>query len=328
MTQQLTIERTVKIDVEPGTPYLEQYLGAWAMHTPAFQAAIARINAMDIMGHIRAEEAKAQAGGSAGGGGYQMIEGGIAEIEIIGSLTKYQSSLSSNPGMVNLRKSVRQAARDGGVRAIVLKIDSPGGTVKGTDDLARDVQQAASVKPVTAYVDDMAASAAYYIASQAGELVVNASGVVGSIGVYGAIYDWSEHFEQAGVKVHIVKSAEFKGAGHEGTVITADQLAEFKREMMEWHELFVGAVAAGRGVSRETVAGWADGRVHIGEKAREKGLVDKVQSYEQTLAGVRQAIDSDPVRAMAAAAETEESRCQQMRRPPARRSVIRRRRPR
>ena len=266
--------------MNPDIPHIEQYSGAWAMHEPAFLAMVAQVERMDVAAHVQARlDGELQPGREL----FEVVDG-IAVIDIVGTMTKFGSSLSDTPGSVTLRKAVRDAAADDSIRGILLRFDSGGGTVAGTDDLAQEVARAKAVKPVVAYIEDMCASAAYYVASQAGRVVANESAIIGGIGTFMAIRDFSALFDEAGVKVHVIKSGEFKGAGEEGTVITDAQLAEFQRTVDSFGGLFVAAVARGRDMSEKAAKTLADGRVHVGAEAIPLRLIDAVETIDDTMA--------------------------------------------
>lgn len=268
-------------------PHVEQYNGVWAMFAPAFEAIAAQIRRMDLQRHMQAAGAASREDK-----GYTLT-GRVAVIDIVGMLTKYGTSLSGNPGTLRLRNAVRHAVSDPIVSAIMLRIDSPGGTSHGIDDLAADVAAAARRKPVHAFIEDMGASAAYYVASQATRLTANASAVVGSIGTYLVVEDWSAFFDEAGVKVHVVKAGRFKGAGTLGTAIDADQLASFQRFIDQTNETFLAAVAAGRRLSPGAVLELADGDVRIGRHAVAVNLVDAVETWDAALSAAQAAGDKE-----------------------------------
>jgi len=302
----------------PMVPHIEQYLGLWAMHEPGFLALLEQVNGMDLLAHIRSQQqnqVQVQAGqGSTDGraakplGGERVVEplyetvDGVAVIELAGVMVKYASSFSNYAGSVTLRRAVRQAVADAAVNSILLRVDSPGGTVAGTDDLANEVFAAGRAKPVVAFIEDMGASAAYYVASQAGRVLANPSGHVGSIGTYAVVYDYSEEFKKAGVKAHVIRAGRLKGAGVPGTEITAEQLAEWQRWIDQFYELFVAAVARGRGLNTEQALELADGRMHVGAAARKLGLIDGVVSFDDLLEQM-QADHTMTIRAAAEAAE-------------------------
>ncbi len=266
--------------MNPDIPHIEQYSGVWAMHDPAFSAMIAQVERMDVAAHVRARIDD----GIESNRNPTTIVDGIAIIDIVGTMTKFGSSLSDTPGSVTLRKAVRDAAADDSIRGILLRFDSGGGSVSGTDDLAQEVARALTVKPVVSYIEDMCASAAYYVASQAGRVVANESAIIGGIGTFMAIRDFSALFDEAGVKVNVVKFGEFKGAGEEGTPITDTQLAEFQRTVDSFGGLFVAAVARGRKMSETKSKALADGRVHVGVEAIPLGLIDAVETIDDAMA--------------------------------------------
>ncbi len=276
---------TAAWDAIHSLPHLEQYAGIWATYEPEFLAAIERVRATDLAAHIAVQQARHDPT-RIEPPLFERVDGSVAVIDMVGVFTKYGSSFSSNPGALQLRRAVRTAVADTTIKAIVLKIDSPGGSTAGLDDLAAEVARAAKVKPVVAFIEDLGASAAYYVASQATRIVANAGAIVGAIGTYTVLRDWSALFAREGVKVHVVKSGEFKAIGERGTEITGEQLAETQRLVDQFHNLFVAAVARGRGMSIAQVRELADGRVHVGSEAMKLGFVDAIGGFEETVAGV------------------------------------------
>ena len=264
---------------------LHEYLGVWAMHEKSFLGAVDNAAKMDIRQHV-AQGIKAGAVYDRDGNliGYEpdMFEG-VASLDVAGTLMKHTSSMSDGTSTVLMRRAIRQAASNPAVKAIVLRIDSPGGTVAGTRELAEEIAAAAAKKPVHANIEDLGASAAYWVASQATKIWANATALVGSIGTYGVLYDASEMARREGLKVHVVRAGAFKGMGTLGTEITEEQLADYQRVVNELNAFFVAAVAKGRGMDEAAVASIADGRVHVGEKAREIGLIDGVRQYDDLL---------------------------------------------
>ena len=163
----------------------------------------------------------------------------------------------------------------------MLHIDSPGGTVAGTGDLAAAVARADMKKPVFAFIEDLGASAAFWVASQARKVFTNSSAMIGSIGTFGVVHDMSVMAAREGVKVHVIKAGKFKGAGVPGTEVTADQLMEQQRVVDDLNEEFVRGVATGRKMSMEAVREIADGRVHVGKSAQKLGFSDGVKTFDQ-----------------------------------------------
>lgn len=292
----------------PAIPHIEQYLGLWAMYQDSLLAGISQINSLDIFAHIAESQAKVGSGNGATGGRelYSVTPEGVAVVPFVGAMTKYSSSLASFPGTVQMRRVMRELSSREDVKSVAIKIDSPGGSVSGVGDLADDVRALAAIKPVVAYIEDLGASAAYIVASQCTKIVAGTDSVVGSIGMYAVVYDYSGLFAKEGVKPHVVRAGAFKGVGVQGTEITADQIAEMQRTIHQANEMFLGRVSRGRRMTAEQVAALADGRVHVGEYARALGLVDEIKSFDAVLADLtvtnnskRGAARAKEVRAMA-----------------------------
>jgi signal peptide peptidase SppA len=214
---------------------------------------------------------------------------GIATVTLSGPLTKYTSSFQSLFGgtsTVMARRALRAADADDDVDGVMLVIDSPGGTVAGTADLAEAI--AAVSKPCYAYIADLGASAAYWCAAVTNRVYCNLTAAVGCIGVLTVLEDTSKMYEQAGVKVHVITSDvpggdTMKGAGTDGAPITDEQVAYFKSLANDTNQCFVAGIAAGRKMSVDQAARLADGRVHIGAKAQGLGLVDEVAPYAKAM---------------------------------------------
>lgn len=260
------------------------------MREQEFRGLESAIRKIDLHAHIANEKKAAIVAGE----GEQPkkpygMSGDVALIDLIGPMTKYGSSLTGG-GTVQTRRAVRQAAADPEVGGILLRIHSPGGSVSGTGDLANDVRAAAANKPIMAYAEDLVASAAYWVASQASAIHASANAEIGSIGTYAVVEDWSKVYDEAGVKVHVVKAGAFKAAGIEGTPITDDQLAEMQREVDAINALFVQGVASGRKLELNRAAELADGRVHIASEAKRLGLIDELGTIDAAMSALRNMI--------------------------------------
>lgn len=216
--------------------------------------------------------------------GLMVASNGLAVIDLNGTLMKAQSSFSSGTSTTEARRKVRAAANDPNVSAILFRIDSPGGSVAGTQEFSDDIAKLQAKKPTAAQIEDMGASAAYWPAAQTGLIGMNRAGMAGSIGVFSVVQDTSGRAEDLKVKVHVVKSGKHKGAGTPGTAITDEHLAHWQERVDALHSLFTSAVEHGRGMSAKDVEAVADGRVFVGEDAKSAGLVDAIQSMDETIA--------------------------------------------
>ena len=258
--------------------------GAWAIEEQYAAAALARMEQAALAEIVQEGWSRS---GEEDGPRYEVTDG-VARLSLDGPMTKKPTCMAWMLGgvsTVEARRALRQAVEDAGVRAIVLCIDSPGGEVAGTFDLADEVARAAAIKPVTAYLEDLCCSAAYAVASQASRVVANRSAVVGAIGTYMVIPDSSRAAQNAGVNVHVVRAGRLKGAGSPGSEVTGEHLAEFQRTVDGLNAQFIATVAQGRGMSVEDVAMLADGRVWVGADAIEVGLVDAVGSLDEVMRG-------------------------------------------
>ena len=254
-------------------PHMHQYAGVWSMDHAAFRLAL-DFTPAELAAHVDGFEPETSPA-------FSVVAGkGVAVIDMIGAFTKYGSSFASNPGTLQLRRMIRTAAVDRGVSSIVLRIDSPGGAMFGIDDLAQEVRTVADRMPVVAFIEDLGASAAYYIASQATRIVANASALVGSIGSYAVIYDQSGAFAKRGIVAFVIKSGKFKGTGVPGTELTVEQRDEIQREVNQINEMFVAAVASGRGMGVDDVRALADGSVEIASEALRVGLIDSIGNLD------------------------------------------------
>ena len=210
------------------------------------------------------------------------VSRGTAIIPIFGPMMKFESKFGGSSTLV-VRKQIRDAANDSRINAILLHIDSPGGHVAGTKELADDVVSANAKKPVFAHIDDLGASAALWVASQARQIFANTMAQVGSIGVFAVVEDASEAFEKAGIKVHVISTGKFKGEFVDGTEITKAQLEEAQKRIDGINEHFLDAIKIGRNLDDKKLKEIADGRIFDAAKAKELGLIDGVQSLDMTL---------------------------------------------
>lgn len=249
-------------------------------------------DARAIDGRWSSPAVEAAAGGDRESQPYRTA-GRMALINLSGVMQKHRSRyamLFGGASTSDLRDAVLQATEDGQVDSILIRVDSPGGSVAGTGDLADAVRAAAAVKPVHAFIEDLGASAAYWVASQATRVLANPTAMVGSIGTYAVIYDFSKAADEMGIGVHVVRAGEFKGAGVPGTKISKEQLAEFQREINDLNEHFVAGVARGRDLPMERARKLANGAVHIGAKAIDLGLIDDVATWNAAITQLRHAV--------------------------------------
>ena len=262
---------------------LGNYDGLWCVEPTRFSQACGMVNLLDLRAHVTAQEPKRAVSGI--GRKFDTVAGSIAVIDIQGTLTKAGSSLGGG-GTIEMRQAIRQANEDKSISGIVLNIDSPGGTVSGTSDLANEVTN--SAKPVVAYVEDLCCSAAMWVASQCDEIYANnATALVGSIGTFMGLYDVSKAFENEGIKAVVIKAGEFKGGGFPGSKITDGQIAEWQKVIDATQTQFTAAIAKGRGMSLQAAGRLATGSCFMAEEATRLRLIDGIKTFDEVVAGMR-----------------------------------------
>lgn len=214
---------------------------------------------------------------------YQVING-IAVIPIIGTLSKgisFLSFLFSGTSMVEVGEMYLAAVNDDKVKGIILSIDSPGGTVDGTEELANLIYNN-KTKPVIAYSDGLIASAAYWIASAADKIYISGDTIeVGSIGVVATHVDYSEQEKQYGEKWTEITAGKYKRIYSSHEPLTTEGRQAIQDQVDYLYSVFVDSVARNRNISVEDVLKMADGKIFIGKQAVDIGLVDGVATLDQ-----------------------------------------------
>lgn len=269
----------------PRFPRVADYAGAWAIEPNAGSMLLAAIQRTDLAAHVASAESPKLV---AARDDFQSVKvaGGqqIAIIPLAGTLMKSVGSMSAGTSTVMTRRMLRKAVADPEVSAILIQVDSPGGTVSGTADLAADVQAAAKQKPVWAFIEDMGASAAYWIASQADKVFANnPTALVGSIGTLAVVYDYSAAAEKEGIKALVFGTGPLKGAGAPGAPVTDEQQAYFRNLVEDSQTSFDAAVRRARGLTEKQLADARTGGVFGAAEAVNRKLIDGVQSFDKTL---------------------------------------------
>lgn len=212
----------------------------------------------------------------------------IAVLPLYGVMMQRVGMMEEMSGATSTEKfkaAFREQVNNPQVKTIILDVDSPGGSVYGTDELAAEIREAAKTKDVIAVSNSLMASAAYYIASGASEIVASPSSEVGSIGVLAVHYDYSKHDEMEGVTPTLIKAGKFKAEGHPDFPLSDDATAHIQEDVDRYYGMFLRAVSAGRGVSVQAVrSGFGEGRVVGAQEAVRLGMADRVATLEATIA--------------------------------------------
>ena len=216
------------------------------------------------------------------------VQNGVAILTLDGVIAKRMNLLSQISGGCSssyVGQQFQTALEDPEVRAIVLSIDSPGGAVDGTQELANLIVGARGCKPVAAHTDGMMASAAYWIGSAADKIYISGDTTnVGSIGVITSHTDRSGAEAAKGLKTTVITAGKFKASGHEHAPLSDEGLGVIQGRLDAIYTAFVNDVARNRGTDALTVfSEMADGRVFVGKQAIEAGLVDGVSTLDDLI---------------------------------------------
>lgn len=212
--------------------------------------------------------------------------GAVAVIPVIGPMTQRGGSGMSVEYISTelVAEAVRAAAAEPSIQAMVLEFDSPGGEVYGITEAAAVIREARASKPVVAVASSMAASAAYWLASQADELLVTPSGDVGSIGVYTLHQDRSKAQEAEGVKTTLISAGKYKVEGNPYSPLGDEALAAIQGDVDRAYAMFTSDVARGRRVPVDAVrSGFGQGRLVGAKAAVEQGMADGIGTLDDAI---------------------------------------------
>lgn len=219
----------------------------------------------------------------------RISQGGVAVVPVYGVLVHRAYSVvnTSTPLTSSERLGVliRECAADPAVQAIVLDIDSPGGSVFGVQELAAEIAKACTAKRVVSVVNNTAASGGYWVASQAGEIVVTPSGMVGSIGVIVPHLDLSAAYAKQGINKSFITAGKYKAEGNDTGPLTGAARAHLQAMVDTYYRAFTEAVARGRKQPIDVVRSEAfgQGRMRLARDAVRVGMADSIGTLEQTV---------------------------------------------
>lgn len=222
------------------------------------------------------------------GGAPRNVRGqSVLVLPLVGTIIPRADMLTESSGAVSIQRfqtMFRLALKNEEVDAIVLDVDSPGGQVGGVDELSQEIYEARGDKPIVAVANNLAASAAYWIASAADELVVTPSAEVGSIGVFAMHQDVSALLEREGMKVSLIAAGKYKVEGNPFEPLDDESRAAIQERVDDYYGMFIAAVARNRGVNRSAVrGGFGEGRVVGAKQAVSLGMADRIATLDETV---------------------------------------------
>jgi protease-4 len=208
-------------------------------------------------------------------GGFSGDFGGeaVGVVEIEGAIADSRDTI----------ENIRRFREDEDIKAIVIRIDSPGGAVGPSQEIYREIRKTTGTKKVVASMGAVAASGGYYVASATDGIVANPGTITGSIGVIMGYTNFRQLLDRIGLVPVVIKSGPYKDTGSPTREMRDDERELLQSITSDIHEQFVTAIAEGRKMDREQVAQAADGRIFTGEDAKARGLVDRLGNFEDAL---------------------------------------------
>lgn len=228
------------------------------------------------------------AGAGLTGGGLSLGRQGVALIRVVGTIQGGEGEgLFAQEGAYSGRitSNLRRAQRDPLVRAVVLRVDSPGGGVTASDEIRNEVLRTRTDhgKPVVVSMGSLAASGGYYVSAPADRILANPTSITGSIGVITVVPNMQELLEKVGVSVEVLTTGSHKDATSGLRPLTGEDRSILQGVIDDAFDRFVQVVAEGRHMDPSQVRELADGRIFSGRQAKEAGLVDEFGDLPEAL---------------------------------------------
>lgn len=206
--------------------------------------------------------------------------GNVAKIPIHGPLTVDGSNYLGQPttSSETIVGFLKEAGEDPQIKAIVLEINSPGGSAVGSDEIASAVKK--SQKPVVAVIRETGASGGYWIASAADHVIANRMAITGSIGVVSSYLEFSKLMEEYGVGYERLVAGEYKDMGTPFRKLSVEEKNLFEKKIAKIQDYFIDEIAANRNLPRSKIQEMATGEFFLGVEALERGLIDELGDLE------------------------------------------------
>lgn len=183
-------------------------------------------------------------------------------------------------GSMTVMDHLRRAASDPAVGAVVLRFNTPGGSVPASQEIAAEIMRLKETgKPVVASMADVSASAGYYLAALADVIMANPGTITGSLGVYMQVANFEELYEKLGIEYNYIKSGEYKDMGAPNRPLKPEEREILQAMVDDIYQQFTETIAKGRSMPIDKVKDLADGRIYTGSQAKELGLIDELGNY-------------------------------------------------
>lgn len=209
------------------------------------------------------------------------FESKIAVIPIEGVIGSADDFTESEVSAKQIIQDLESANKDKSIKAIILEINSPGGTVVASEEIANAVKK--SKKPVVSLIREVGASGAYWVASASDKIVASRMSVTGSIGVTSSYLEFSKLMEKYGITYNILKSGEYKDTGSPYKELTEDERRMLQNTLDKIYNYFIEQVSINRNITKSQIEKLATGMIYLGEEAKSLGLIDEIGDKETAI---------------------------------------------
>lgn len=257
----------------------------WAMHLPKLSDLMSAVQEPGLPSILA--EVRADFGVMADDPSRIQRVGNVAVIPITGTIqtkSNYVTRYMGGTSLAVLERDFQAALNDTQVKAIVLFVDSYGGSAEQNDEVSRLIYSSRGKKPIQAFVRGGCCSAAYYLASAADSINASPSSTIGSIGCIAIHQEFAEALKEMGIGATVITHGSKKGSGNVYEKLSPEGKADLQKWVSDFGELFTAAVARNRGVSADVInAKYGQGAVFLASEALAIGMIDRVATYEQVL---------------------------------------------
>jgi signal peptide peptidase SppA len=213
----------------------------------------------------------------------------VAVLPLFGTISHRMNMMSAMSGGTSTElfgKAFDEHLADDEVGTIIIDVDSPGGSVTGVTELWSKIYAGRKEKRIIAIANGLMASAAYWIASAASDVMAIPSGAIGSVGVYAIHTDYSEADKQAGVKRTIISAGDYKTEANQSQPLSDDARVHLQHRVHEYYDMMTADIARGRGIKQSGVKEtFGQGRMFSTKDAKQRGMIDRTGSLEKLLKG-------------------------------------------
>lgn len=226
------------------------------------------------------------------GSGSPLESGNVAVIPIYGVISTSTSGWGDTVDPVTVRAWLDQAEKDDSIKAIVLEINSPGGSAVASDEIGQALKHV--TKPTVAHIREVGASGGYWIASNADYIIANRMSITGSIGVTASYIDFAGTLERYNATYEQITGGDLKELGSPWSDLNASDRAILEQKVERIHQYFIDEVTANRNLTQAEVDRVKTGEFLLGDEAKDLGLVDELGDYDELDAYLNKTIGEEP----------------------------------